>query len=129
MGSHSYAYRAVFLPPAGLKTNSRSPDGDVTVIAKFAFLEDKHRKLLENEWKIFAGLSDKSRRHLQQEWCGLNLVSGLRRPVPIVPVVPKFYGYYKPEMHEGATTDLSPILLMEDCGSPIQVEQLTPDEK
>ena len=52
---------------------------------------------------------------MQQEWCGLNVIRGLLNPVPVGPVVPKFYGYYVPD-DRGKHKGLSPILLTEDCG-------------
>lgn len=123
-GHHSSVYRAPFVPPQPLTTNSRSKDGSVTVIAKMAFCSGDAREHLETDARILNLLSSDKHRHLQQEWCGLNMVRGLLNAVPIGAVVPKFYGYYKPAEDTGATT-LSPILLMEDCGAPIDAQKLS----
>jgi len=55
------------------------------------------------------------------------MVPPLSWPVPAGPVVPKFYGYYLPtgvERHR-----LSPILLMEECGTPVDPNKLTLEQK
>ena len=140
-GNHSSVYRATLVPPAPLTTNSRSKDGEVTVIAKMAFGNAEDRHHLHREGCTLHQLSRRRLRHLQQEWCGLNVIRNLRHPVPIGPVVPKFYGYYVPES-DGldkwcddckskpgycfrVSEHLSPILLTEDCGTPVKPEQLT----
>lgn len=124
-GHHSSVYRAPFVPPAPLTANSRSKDGSVTVIAKTAFSQVDARSHLENEARIMDTLSTDKYRHMQQEWCGLNMISGLLNPVPVGPVMPKFYGYYVPEENFGHD-ELSPILLMEDCGMPVDPKELSP---
>lgn len=107
-----------------LITNSRSKDGKVTVIAKTAFSSSKDRELLRNGAHVFDTLSSDRYRHMQQEWWGLNMICGLLNPVPVRAVVPKFYGYYVPE--DGASQkNLSPMLLMEDCGTPVKPEKLS----
>ncbi|MCJ1381777.1 hypothetical protein MMC17_004888 [Xylographa soralifera] len=129
-GSHSSVYRASFLPPPPLTTNFRSLKGYVTVIAKTAFPSRVHRAHLDNEAEVLTKLSTKDHRHMQQEWCGFNLLPDMARPVPVGPVVPKFYGYYKPQPHETESTEhLSPILLVEDCGVPIQKRSLSQENK
>jgi hypothetical protein len=128
VGHHSSVYRAPFVPPEPLTTNSRSRNGQVTVIAKVAFEGSGPRQQLENEAKILDTLSNEKYRHMQQEWCGLNVIRGLLNPVPVGPVVPKFYGYYVPDgkcKHDG----LSPILLIEDCGVPVDQQQLSCEAK
>lgn len=124
VGSHSSVYRVSLLLPPPLTANSRSKDGRVTVIAKTAYSYSEDRRLLENEGRIFNTLSSDKYRYMQQEWCGLNKMDGILDPVPVSAVVPKFYGYYVPE--QGASDkNLSPILLMEDCGSPVRPWQLS----
>ena len=121
VGNHSFVYRATLTLPEGL--SARTPDGKVTVVAKAAFPESEHRQFLHNEAKIFGSFP----RHFSEEWCGYNMVSPLSWPVPVGPVVPKFYGYYLPT---GAQRDkLSPILLMEECGTPTRPGQLTQEQK
>jgi len=124
VGHHSSVYRAPFALPEPLTTNSRSRNGQVTVIAKIAFVGSGPRQSLENEAKIFDTLSSEKYRHMQQEWCGLNVIRGLLNPVPVGPVVPKFYGYYVPD-DQGKHKGLSPILLTEDCGQCVDPQQLS----
>jgi len=121
VGHHSNVYRATLTLPKGL--SARTPNGKVTIVAKTAFPRSEHRNLLHNEAKIFNSFP----RHLSEEWCGYNVITPLSWPVPVGPVVPKFYGYYMPT---GENKDvLSPILLMEECGTPVDPHQLTPEEK
>ena len=140
-GHHSSVYRATLIPPAPLTTNSRSKDGEMTVIAKMAFDDAEDVKHLYHEAGILHQLSRERYRHLQQEWCGLNVIRNLRHAVPIGPVVPKFYGFYVPEYRISdktcddcmsrpgyrfrSTERLSPILLTEDCGTPVKPEELS----
>lgn len=121
VGNHSYVYRATFTLPKGL--SARTPDGKVTVVAKTAFPQSGHRTLLHNEAKIFGSFP----RHFSEEWCGYNMVPPLSWPVPVGPIVPKFYGYYLPTGED--RNILSPILLMEECGTPVEPYQLTPEQK
>ena len=71
---------------------ARSPTGEVTVAAKAGFRSAEARPLLLNEGKMYNAFP----KHLQEGWCGLNLVAPILHPVPVGPVVPKFYGYYVP---------------------------------
>ena len=121
VGHHSNVYRATLTLPKGL--SARTPDGKVTVVAKTAFPRSEHRSLLHNEGKIFGSFP----RHFSEEWCGYNMISPLAWPVPVGPVVPKFYGYYMPT--GGREDALSPILLMEECGTPVSPRRLTPEQK
>ena len=121
VGNHSNVYRATLTLPNGL--SARTPDGKVTVVAKISFPDSEHRSLLRNEAKIFNSFP----KHLSEDWCGYNVIRPLFLPVPVGPVVPKFYGYYMPTGEN--TDDLSPILLMEECGTPVNLKNLTPDEK
>lgn len=121
VGHHSNVYRATLTLPKGI--SGRTPDGKVTVVAKTAFPHSEHRSLLHNEAGIFSSFP----KDLSEEWCGYNVISPLAWPVPVGPIVPKFYGYYMPV---GEDTDgLSPILLMEECGTPVEPEELTPEQK
>ncbi|KDQ12635.1 hypothetical protein BOTBODRAFT_34350 [Botryobasidium botryosum FD-172 SS1] len=78
--------------------------------------------------------------HLSQDWAGYVQVPPLHLPVPLGAVVPKFYGLYTPEpaepkldadSDEAETKPQKPILimLMEECGKPIDPDKLTPFEK
>ncbi|EPQ53121.1 hypothetical protein GLOTRDRAFT_79187 [Gloeophyllum trabeum ATCC 11539] len=102
----------------------------VTVAAKTAFPAHDPRWLIRNEARTY----DKFPQHLQEEWCGYNLVTPIRYPVPVGAVVPKFYGYYEPfEQHAGPHKaeweKRSPILLLEECGSPIEPKNFSLDER
>ena len=121
IGNHSNVYRATLTLPKGL--SARTPDGKVTVVAKTSFPDPGDRALFDNEAKIF----DSFPRHLSEEWCGYNMVSPLSWPVPVGPVVPKFYGYYMPIGEK--KDELSPIMLMEECGTPVKPGNLTPEQR
>ena len=121
IGNHSRVYRATLTLPKGL--SARTPDGKVTVVAKVAFNHVEDRYLLHNEARIFSSFPE----NMSQEWCGLNVVPPLSWPVPVGPVVPKLYGYYMPTGEYKDT--LSPILLMEECGKPINLRYLTSEQK
>lgn len=126
-GSHSAIYRAPFTLPPPLSAHSRN--GNVTVAAKLSFANLSDRRLLNNEGAMYS----KFPRHLMEDWCGYNFVPPIKHPVPVGPVVPKFYGYYLPEglsIDDALNCDLpSPILLMEDCGKPVEPEKLTLDQQ
>ena len=133
VGNHSWVYRAPFLPPAPLVINSRSATGHATVIVKTSFPGNQNTEHLENEAAFLGDLSMDTSRHLQQEWCGLNLLPGMTRPVPVGPVVPKFYGCYIPDLQDTgaswAVESIGLLLLMEDCGMPIEKNKLSMDAK
>lgn len=64
--------------------------------------------------------------HFFEHWSGFNMLESLKGPVPVCPVVPQYYGYYVPD--EGNETYLSPVLLLEDCGKPVDFSTLTKDQ-
>ncbi|KAJ7215872.1 hypothetical protein GGX14DRAFT_359384 [Mycena pura] len=140
VGNHSVVHRAALRLPHPLA--ARSPTGEVTVAAKAGFRSDEARPLLLNEGRMY----DAFPKHLQEGWCGLNLVAPIMHPVPVGPVVPKFYGYYVPvrEDVEEAKQEMeilrrfdiydswyqmSPLLLLEECGAPIVPSKFTADER
>ncbi|PSR97594.1 hypothetical protein PHLCEN_2v4301 [Hermanssonia centrifuga] len=145
IGNHSLVHRAPLSLPWPLSAGSRN--GRVTVAAKTAFPLVDARSMLENE----AGVYDKFPKHLMEDWSGFNIVPPLPFPVPVGPVVPKCFGYYIPverigkgyecqhckgegECHcswyDDSPTDFkpSPILLLEECGTPLTKNQLSLDE-
>ncbi|KAJ8473758.1 hypothetical protein ONZ45_g16179 [Pleurotus djamor] len=95
----------------------------------------------------------KNQRHLMEDWQGLCLLTPeIQFPTPVKAVLPKFYGYYIPtketeraakkrqEAENGkgrywrgegdlANTVLSPILLLEDCGEPIEPTKMNIDDR
>ncbi|KAG7447846.1 uncharacterized protein BT62DRAFT_966952 [Guyanagaster necrorhizus] len=95
----------------------------VSVGAKLSIKGDGH---LEHEARNY----QKFPEHFFQHWSGYNVIEPLHAPTPALAVVPQFYGYYVPE--EGEAEDgeyLSPILLMEDCGVPVNVDELDLDDR
>ncbi|KAK0230088.1 hypothetical protein IW262DRAFT_1262956 [Armillaria fumosa] len=74
-------------------------------------------------------------QHFFQHWSGYNIIAPLHDLTPALAVVPQFYGYYVPEEGAGKTCDdddgeyLSPILLLKDCGVPVDVDQLDLDDR
>ncbi|KAI0797291.1 hypothetical protein BC629DRAFT_1502772 [Irpex lacteus] len=130
VGHHSLVHHAPLTLPEPLSAHSRN--GRVVVAAKSAFRSENARYLLQREGRTY----DAFPRHLSEDWCGYNLVTPIKHPVPVGPVVPKFYGYYVPiKIKEGKEVmyeekDLnapSPILLMEECGEPVNPAKFTVD--
>ncbi|KAK0491682.1 hypothetical protein IW261DRAFT_1389570 [Armillaria novae-zelandiae] len=100
----------------------------VSVGAKLSLKDDGH---LEREAKNYQQFPE----HFFQHWSGYNVIAPLHDPTPALAVVPQFYGYYVPEEDEAKTCNdndgeyLSPILLLEDCGVPVDVDQLGLDDR
>ncbi|KAJ7755180.1 hypothetical protein B0H16DRAFT_1372163 [Mycena metata] len=121
-GHHSNVYRASFQLPAPLETQH------VAVVAKIAVPRPEARDFLNHEAAIYNSFPE----HLAHEYSGYALVPGLKYPVPVGAVVPKFFGYYVPA-HQGYdarnTAEPSPILLLEECGSPVDPQTLSHDNK
>ncbi|KAG7442274.1 uncharacterized protein BT62DRAFT_1079395 [Guyanagaster necrorhizus] len=93
------------------------------VTAKLSFECDEH---LEQEAKNYQQFP----AHFFQHWSGYNIVAPLHDPTPIGAVVPQFYGYYVPErVYDDDGGYLSPILLLEDCGTPIDIDTLDIDDR
>jgi hypothetical protein len=133
-GHHSMVHDAALQLPLPLVTH----DGNrfVRVAAKTCFLSpEKHeaRELFLNEAKVY----DRMPRHLTDDYTGYVKVYPIREPVPVQAVVPKFYGYYAPmkeeEGEDGTMMEVvdeskSGILLLENCGTPINLEELNGDD-
>ena len=129
VGNHSHIYRAPLTLPSPL--TARSPSGQVTLAAKLAYHRCSAHHLLHNEARVY----DTLLKDMQEDWCGYNVVPQCRYPVPVGAVTPKFFGYYLPVNDEGKPVSedypncvekrpcsiqwASPILLMEECGSPV----------
>lgn len=100
----------------------------VRVAAKLSIQDDRH---LQREAENYQAFPD----HFFEHWNGFNLVPPLRDPTPVGAIVPQFYGFYEPEIDGGAEAEeeekpyLSPILLLEDCGKPIDPETLNIDDR
>jgi hypothetical protein len=93
------------------------PIARVSLIAKLS-TGDSH---LGNEAKNY----EEFPQHFFEHWNGYNVVKPLHKPVPVNAIVPQYYGYYVPETDDRK----SPILLMENCGQEIRVQDLSMDDK
>ncbi|PIL28838.1 hypothetical protein GSI_08883 [Ganoderma sinense ZZ0214-1] len=139
LGNHSHVYRAPLTLPQPLTADS--PTGQVTVAAKLAYNRCSAHHLLHNEARVYDTLS----KDMQEDWCGYNVVPQCRYPVPVGAIAPKFFGYYlpvdadglpmkgyHPECTEERPCDVkwaSPILLMEECGNPVEPDKFTLDQR
>ncbi|KAJ7627518.1 hypothetical protein DFH06DRAFT_1304513 [Mycena polygramma] len=99
----------------------------VRVAVKISSNCDDDLAMLENEARIHAAFPD----HLSEDWSGYNAFASAVSAytdgrVPATAVVPKFYGYFVPTKQTMTKTGFArPILLMEECGTPIEPEDLT----
>ncbi|KIJ59032.1 hypothetical protein HYDPIDRAFT_33544 [Hydnomerulius pinastri MD-312] len=66
--------------------------------------------------------------HFFQHWNGYNVVPPLRDPTPLGALVPQFNGYYVPRTR-AKREYRSPILLIEDCGQPVDPDKLCEDDR
>ncbi|KAM5546094.1 hypothetical protein V8D89_000220 [Ganoderma adspersum] len=139
VGNHSHVYRAPLTLPPPL--TARSATGQVTVAAKLAYHRCTAHHLLHNEARVYDTLS----KDMQEDWCGYNVVPQCRYPVPVGAIAPKFFGYYLPIDADGMPSKAShpkcseerpcdvewasPILLMEECGSPVKPSKFTLDQR
>ncbi|KAI0090884.1 hypothetical protein BDY19DRAFT_938114 [Irpex rosettiformis] len=126
VGHHSLVYRAPLALPPPLSAHSRN--GKVIVTAKLAMHNLDDQEMLRHEAMIY----NKMPKHMSEDWCGYNFVAPVVQPVPVGPVVPKFYGFYEPVEDDERypyKRECSPILLMEECGRPIVPKRLSADER
>ena len=98
----------------------------VQVTAKLSRQHDSHLPREAENYQRFP-------KHFFEHWSGYNLLPPLDDPTPVGALVPQFYGYYVPkqEVSAGNCTArpyLSPILLIEHCGKPIQEVQSIDDK-
>ncbi|KIY65465.1 hypothetical protein CYLTODRAFT_492299 [Cylindrobasidium torrendii FP15055 ss-10] len=117
-GSHSTGvFYARLRPPAPLAGISSS--GDVFVAAKTSRADDESREMLHHEGRMYALHLPP---YLSEHWTGSHWVAEAMYDgdgvLPVVPIVPRFYGYYIPADRKLKQL-LSPILLLEACGVPI----------
>ncbi|KNZ76234.1 hypothetical protein J132_11104 [Termitomyces sp. J132] len=112
------------------------PTVRMRVIGKLSLKHDEHLVREAANYESFE-------KHMFQHWSGFNVLPPMHDPIPVGALVPQFYGYYVPESEfddededeentEGNDEDLgylSPILLLEDCGSPVDPKELTYDQK
>ena len=99
----------------------------VSVAAKLSLQYDEHLRLEAYNYQRFP-------KHFFEHWSGYNIIRPFHQPVPLGAIVPQFYGYYKiDEASRGDGSDhkeyMSPILLLEKCGTPIMFDELSIDDK
>ncbi|KAF8955690.1 hypothetical protein BDZ97DRAFT_259558 [Flammula alnicola] len=109
----------------------------VSVAAKLSIQYDGHLANEANNYQRFP-------KHFFEHYTGYNVIRPILEPVPLGPLVPQYYGHYvvdeeeyKPARanDEAGPTDtnprkyLSPILLVEKCGIPIEPAELSIDDK
>ncbi|KAG6335968.1 hypothetical protein ID866_3121 [Astraeus odoratus] len=109
---------------AGSRSGPAPRTAMVQVAAKLSFPYDTH---LDQEARNYQSFPD----HFFQHWSGYNIVRPLHNPVPVRAIVPQFYGYYVPDENNSKDVKsyLSPILLLEHCGTRLNTETLTMDER
>ncbi|KAF8557553.1 hypothetical protein OG21DRAFT_1494727 [Imleria badia] len=96
-----------------------------TVVAKLSLEHDLH---LAGE----AGNYQNFPEHFFHHYNGYTVIKQLHTIVPVNAIVPQFYGYYVPKKDEanpGQPSYLSPILLLEHCGNPIDPEELSDEDQ
>ncbi|KAJ7168201.1 hypothetical protein C8R43DRAFT_1158115 [Mycena crocata] len=126
-GKNCFHIRNMPLLDINAREYSRPPTATVRVCAKLSIQDDTH---LLREAKVYQAFP----AHLSEHWSGYNLVgrhSPSRNPVPLNAVVPQFYGLYvpKPTPDEANKRYLSPVMLLENCGTPLEATMLSPDQK
>ncbi|KAK0454137.1 uncharacterized protein EV420DRAFT_1273200 [Desarmillaria tabescens] len=126
-GSHSKVLLGKLRLPKPLI--ARSSSGQFEVAVKLARSDHESHKMLRIEAKLYDSAIP---QYLTRDWSGFHFLEEAAYDgdgiVPVAAVVPKFYGFYVP-VHQDYTGLLSPILLMEECGTPIDVKRLTPKDR
>jgi len=96
------------------------PTALVSVIAKLSIPGDTHLAREAYNYERFP-------QWMSEHWSGLTYAYPVKQPTRCGAIVPSWYGYYVPE--EKDDTYLSPIMLIEDCGKPIDVDKLEEQDK
>ncbi|KAI0080013.1 hypothetical protein K474DRAFT_1769692 [Panus rudis PR-1116 ss-1] len=137
-------YRSAY-PISSVSSPSETRQGTVRVAAKLAHARSSARQMLHNEAEIYHSFPE----HMSEEWCGYHVITPwMRSPVPSSAMVPKFFGYYVPMRVDKGDPDYrqetggqvdesqghswegrSPVLLVEDCGKPIDSVRLDVDAR
>jgi len=76
------------------------------VVAKLSNEGDEHLAREARNYQRFE-------RHMFEEWSGYNVLPPMHDPVPVVPLVPRFYGYYVPEDEDEEEEDETETETME----------------
>ncbi|KAI0046803.1 hypothetical protein FA95DRAFT_1519847 [Auriscalpium vulgare] len=126
-------------------TDTALPSATVSVAAKLSLEGDAHLAREARNYQAFP-------RHMFEHWSGYNVLPPLHNPTPVGAVVPQFFGYYVPEDGDGESSSseeetsggapdadvkekrklkgyLSPIMLLENCGRPIDPRSLNADDR
>ncbi|KAF7349317.1 hypothetical protein MSAN_01721200 [Mycena sanguinolenta] len=129
-GSHADVYQAhLTLDERFQLVAQPTQPPTVRVAAKIPYGNQTDLGMLEHEARMYNAFP----QYLSEDWSGFNAIGEAFSPslseaplVSVTAVVPKFYGYFVPdEQLDGAR----PILLMEECGNPIEPESLSPRER
>lgn len=109
------------------KRNREPTTFKARVAVKLSLPDDEHLAHEAENYQRFP-------MHFFQHWSGYNVVPPIHDPTPARAIVPQFYGYYvledAPEgERDAAAPFLSPIIILEDCGVPIEIEDLSLDDK
>jgi hypothetical protein len=91
--------------------------------AKLSKQGDDHLPIESTNYECFPG-------HWYERWTGLNFMKPLHDPMPCGPLVPQYYGYYVPEGGKArGRAYQSPIMIIEDCGKQVVLDQMSEPEK
>jgi hypothetical protein len=97
-----------------------------TVVAKLSIEHDHHLVREATNYQKFP-------EHFFHHYNGYSIIGQLHTIVPTSAIVPQFYGYYTPRKDTEGTSNqpryLSPILLLEHCGEPIDPEELSVEDQ
>ncbi|KAE9405638.1 hypothetical protein BT96DRAFT_876353 [Gymnopus androsaceus JB14] len=116
---------------SGSLPGATPPTALVSVVAKLSIMGDRHLETEALNYQRFG--SDFS-----QHWTGYTLTrhpNDRLTPTPMGAIVPNFYGYYSKERtsdyygFRSLDSYFSPILLLEECGTPIEPDMLDLDDK
>lgn len=138
-GSHADVYQAHLTLDGRFRLVTHQPTSEtvepatVRVATKIPSGNDDDLAMLEHEARMYNAFPD----HLSEDWSGFNAITNAVTyeldsdgRVPATAIVPKFYGYFIPS--EQPAEELSrarPILLMEECGHPIDPKDLTTEQR
>lgn len=94
-----------------------------TVIAKLSLENDHH---LAREGSNYQQFPERFFHHYD----GYTIIQQLHALVPVHAIVPQFYGYYTPQKSDKREESyLSPILLLEHCGEPVDPNTLSVEDQ
>ncbi|KAF8557552.1 hypothetical protein OG21DRAFT_1435130 [Imleria badia] len=97
-----------------------------TVVAKLSLEDDPHLAREASNYQRFP-------EHFFHHYNGYTIINQFHTIVPVSAIVPQFYGYYVPKKDKEGNPDqpsyLSPILLLEHCGKPIEPKKLSIEDQ